>query len=289
MPHVDAFTLLLVDRALRGVGTLLFAVVLIGLLRDERWRNPLSQLDFTGKGPGLVHLVGVLVVFFGLALGVSWAAGIDPELSRVHGSHDWHLAGCVEDGAKLAASGLIVLILQRYRPFRNGVGPRSRLPGLLGAGGAAVLIILAITGLQLQTGQTVWRWLEPEAQQPIHPVLEAFERTSWGHWGVLQLTIAAVIVAPIAEELFFRGLLLQTLWRYLGHAWLAITLSGVAFGLIHHRQPQDVLPLITMGVILGYVRVRYRSLPACILAHSLFNARTVLFALLCPETARSGW
>ena len=262
MPHVDAFTLLLVDRALRGVGTLLFAIVLIGWLRDEHWRNPLSQLDFTGKGPGLVHVVGVLVTFFGLALAMSRLIGIDADALEVRGSH---------------------------RPCRAGGGPRSGLLGLLGAGGAAVLIILAITGLQLQTGQTVWRWLEPEAQQPVHSVLEALERSTWRHWGVLQLTIAAVVVAPIAEELFFRGLLLQTLWRYLGHAWLAIALSGAAFGLIHHQQPQDVLPLITMGVILGYVRVQYRSLPTCILVHALFNARTMLFALLNPETARSSW
>jgi membrane protease YdiL (CAAX protease family) len=44
-----------------------------------------------------------------------------------------------------------------------------------------------------------------------------------------------------------------------------------------------------MGVILGYVRVRYRSLTACILIHALFNGRTMLFAWLNPELVRSGW
>ncbi|MBU0616183.1 MAG: CPBP family intramembrane metalloprotease, partial [Planctomycetes bacterium] len=140
-----------------------------------------------------------------------------------------------------------------------------------------------------QTGQIVWRWLEPGAEQPIHAVLEAVEKSAWGLGGIAQLTLAAIVVAPIAEELFFRGLLLQTIWRYLGHAWLAIVLSGAAFGFIHHEQPQDVLPLVTMGVILGYVRVRYRSLPACVLMHALFNARTMAFVLLNPEMVRSGW
>ena len=44
-----------------------------------------------------------------------------------------------------------------------------------------------------------------------------------------------------------------------------------------------------MGVILGYVRLRYRSLPACILVHALFNARTMVFALLNSEMVRSNW
>ena len=44
-----------------------------------------------------------------------------------------------------------------------------------------------------------------------------------------------------------------------------------------------------MGVVLGYVRLRYRSLSACILTHVLFNARTMLFALLNPELVRGGW
>jgi membrane protease YdiL (CAAX protease family) len=46
---------------------------------------------------------------------------------------------------------------------------------------------------------------------------------------------------------------------------------------------------VTMGVILGYVRVRYRSLPACILIHALFNARTMVLVLLNPEMVRSNW
>ncbi|MFQ5805987.1 MAG: lysostaphin resistance A-like protein, partial [Phycisphaerae bacterium] len=190
---------------------------------------------------------------------------------------------------KLATCVLIVTILRRHRPFRAGVGPRLGPRGVLAVSLAAALIIMPISYLQQQTGQIVWRWLDPDAQPPIHAVLEALESSAWGSWGTVQLSIAAVVVAPLGEELFFRGLLLQAIWGYLRHAWLAITLSGVAFGLIHNQQPQDVLPLITMGVILGYVRVRYRSLTVCILAHALFNARTMAFVLLNPETARSLW
>ena len=47
------------------------------------------------------------------------------------------------------------------------------------------------------------------------------------------------------------------------------------------------LPLMTLGVLLAYVRVRFRSLTACVVAHAVFNARTMAFALLNPEMIRA--
>jgi membrane protease YdiL (CAAX protease family) len=184
---------------------------------------------------------------------------------------------------------LILLILRRHRWHRVDPGIRSEPFGLLIAGGVAVLVLLPVTSLQLRMGQIIWHWLEPGALQPTHAVLEALQNTAWGPWGAVQLSISAIVVAPIAEELLFRGLLLQSVWGYVGNVWLAVVLSGVVFGLIHGDVPQSVLPLATMGVVLGYVRVRYRSLTACILAHALFNARTMAFVLLNPEMARGSW
>ncbi len=293
MLAVGEFTLLLIDTGLHCFGVIVFAAVAFRWARSGAWRNPLEPLDLPADGPGLGHLLAVFAAYVGLAFGLGImlvrAGQIDQTEAQLTGSHDWHLARCIEDAARLAACLLIIVILRHYRAFRTpgafALGPF----GVVGVACGAVLIILPIVYLQLQMGQVVWWWLEPDAEQPIHPVLEAVETSVWGPWGAVQLTLGAVVAAPIAEELLFRGLLLQTLWRYLGHAWLAIVLSGLAFGLIHHEQPQDVLPLVTMGVILGYVRVRYRSLPACILIHALFNARTMVFVLLNPEMVRSNW
>jgi membrane protease YdiL (CAAX protease family) len=288
MLPVDELTLLLVDTALLSVGALLLGAVLTHLIRSGQWHNPLTKLDFTGHGPSLIHVIGLFVAFYLLVLILVRSAQIDPEALQISGSHDWHLANCLEAAAKLAVCVLILLILHRHRSFRAGAGRRRGPHVLLGVSGVAALIILPISHLQLEMGQIVWHWLEPNASQPVHAVLEALEDSAWGPWGTVQLSIAAIVVAPIAEELFFRGLLLQALWRHLGHAWPAAVLSGVAFGLIHVQLPQTVLPLATMGVILGYVRVRYRSLTACVLTHALFNTHTMLFALLNPEMLRSG-
>jgi membrane protease YdiL (CAAX protease family) len=292
MLTVGESTLLLIDIGLHCAGVFVFAVVAFRWSRSGAWRNPLEPLALVGGGPGLEHLIGVFAAYVALAFGLGSllvsTGQIDPAAAQIRGTSDWHVAQCIDAGARLAVCVLIVTVLRRHRSF-SVLGDRPLgLVGTVGVGCGAVLVILPVAYLQLQMGQIIWLWLEPGAEQPMHAVLEAIQTTAWGAAGIVQLTITAVVVAPIAEELFFRGLLLQTIWRYSGHAWLAIVLTGVTFGLIHHEQPQDVLPLVTMGVILGYVRVRYRSLPACALVHALFNARTMIFVLLDPESARSG-
>ena len=289
MVVVSEVTLLLIDTTLRGAGTCFLALVAFRWYRDGSWRNPLEPLTFTGAGPTIGHVLGVLAAYFLLAMSLLRLANVDSELVQLSGSHAWHVAQSIDAGVKLVLSAVILAILHGYKPFRADNRASLGLPGLLGVSLVTVLIILPVAYLQLQTGQIVWYWLRPAAAQPIHAVLEALESSAWGDWGIVQLTVIAVIVAPLAEELFFRGLLLQTLWRYLDHAWLAIVLSGVLFGLIHHEQPQDVIPLVTMGIILGLVRVRYRSLWVCVAIHGLFNARTMTFVLLNPDLARASW
>ncbi len=289
MPTASESTLLLIDTAMLCAGVLIFGLVAVRWAQSGAWRNPLEPLALPGDGPTLGHLLVVFAAYLLLGFGLLRAAGIDPDAVQRIGSHDWHLAQCIDAGARLAVCVLIVAILRRHRSFGTRAIPTLGVAGTAAVGCGAVLVLLPIANLQLLLGQIVWLWLEPGATQPVHPVLEALDTSAWGGGGIVQLTLAAVVVAPIAEELFFRGLLLQLIWRYLGHAWLAITMSGAAFGLIHCQQPQAVLPLVTMGLLLGYVRVRYRSLPACILVHMLFNARTMAYVLLNPELARSGW
>ena len=86
--------------------------------------------------------------------------------------------------------------------------------------------------------------------------------------------ITASIAAPLFEELMFRGFLLPSLTRYLP-VWGAIVISGLIFA-IAHLSLSEVLPLATLGVILGIVYTRSRNLLAPMLLHSLWNSGTLL-------------
>jgi membrane protease YdiL (CAAX protease family) len=79
-----------------------------------------------------------------------------------------------------------------------------------------------------------------------------------------------VILAPFAEELFFRGFLYQGVRRRLGVAWGAV-ISAAIFGLAH-IYPLLWVPIGVLGYVLAKVFERRRSLLANMIGHGLFNA-----------------
>lgn len=262
-----------------GCGALAYGV---RLLISPRRRNPLADVAAPLAAPGPVEILAVLFGYFLLV--PTFLQALRPEDLQTPGSHGWHLAQSADASAKLLLSFLMIFLLfsPRGADGRAEVPPprwfRSVALGLVG-----MLLIAPVCLLQLQMTESLWRRFQPDLVPPVHAVLEALRDSQWGGWGRAQLLVIAVIVAPLAEELFFRGMVLGWIWAATRRAWLAVVVSGAAFGLMHFTQPQDVLPLATFGVLLGYLRVRYRSLGACVLAHAFFNGRTMCIALLAPE------
>lgn len=95
--------------------------------------------------------------------------------------------------------------------------------------------------------------------------------------GVVLLVLVVVFVAPVVEEIFYRGLLLRSLERRMGPGW-ALALSSTLFGLAHLQLLQ--LPaLIMFGVVAGALAQRHGRLGPAIFAHIAFNAVTVAVLL----------
>jgi CAAX protease family protein len=98
-----------------------------------------------------------------------------------------------------------------------------------------------------------------------------------GSWGIVLLVLIVVIGAPIAEELFFRGLVLRAFERSVGTAW-AVVISSVAFGLTHFEGIQTPA-LCAFGVVLALLVVRTGRLGTAVVAHMTFNAVSVIYLL----------
>lgn len=97
------------------------------------------------------------------------------------------------------------------------------------------------------------------------------------------IALALLPVQTTAEEVFFRGWLLQWFGQRLGGIWTLSILSGVMFSLPHLLNPEAVDALLpaffgygVIGFALGWVTVRDRSLEIAIGAHAANN----LFAAL---------
>jgi hypothetical protein len=93
----------------------------------------------------------------------------------------------------------------------------------------------------------------------------------------------AAIAAPVFEEIIFRGFLLPSLTRYLP-VWGAIGASALLFA-VAHLNVSEVLPLATLGAVLGFVYTRSRNLLAPMLLHSLWNSGTLLSLFILGSAA----
>ncbi len=89
--------------------------------------------------------------------------------------------------------------------------------------------------------------------------------------------LAAIIVAPICEELFFRGFLFRGLLCGMS-LWPAILVSSLLFA-VAHTDLGSFIPLLLIGIALAYARWRSRSLWPSVAIHTINNLVAALFIL----------
>lgn len=83
------------------------------------------------------------------------------------------------------------------------------------------------------------------------------------------ILVGVVLLAPVGEELLFRGVLFQALRRRVP-PWPAMGLSGLVFGLIH-LEPIAVVGTFPLGMYLAWLFHRRGTLVSPIVAHLVFN------------------
>ena len=116
--------------------------------------------------------------------------------------------------------------------------------------------------------------VKPEEQEAIQAMRSA---VFWLDRGALGAT--AIVVAPLAEEMLFRGILYPAI-KDRGYPGLAIWLSAFLFALMH-LNVMIFLPLMALAIVLTLLYEKTNNLMAPIAAHSLFNALN--FIRLCLD------
>ena len=97
--------------------------------------------------------------------------------------------------------------------------------------------------------------------------------------------LTLLVIAPVAEELVFRGAVQETLLRHLNGrpvagALAANVLTALAIAAVHAALRPDMLAGLTLlpSLLVGWVYQRQRRLAPCIALHALFNAAWLLRA-----------
>lgn len=143
----------------------------------------------------------------------------------------------------------------------------------------AVVGTYALVFIPLNVLAILWQWvlegllgLETLPQEPVEAFRLAVEAGDWE--GVAYRVVAAALVAPLCEEVLFRGLLeggLRTSWGRTAALWgTSLVFAAVHFSLF------AFVPLLALGLILGWLRQTTGSLAPSIAFHALFNSVSLL-------------
>jgi membrane protease YdiL (CAAX protease family) len=166
----------------------------------------------------------------------------------------------LEDAALIAAALVFASLRGRPRPAQFGL----RAPRVLRALGWALLGAVAYFAFSV-----AWQnLLDLHEKDNLPQQLGADRSTS----ALVAVVVLVCVVAPIAEELFFRGFFFSALRRWSG-PWVAAALTGLVFGAAHAvGSPIGFLvPLAFLGFVLSVVRWRTGSLYPGIAMHALNN------------------
>lgn len=131
----------------------------------------------------------------------------------------------------------------------------------------------SVMGLCSEIASTL---LQPWTPKSL-PIEEFFKSPASGYL----LAGFGVLVAPLVEELFFRGFLYPAVERWTGSATSIIITAG-AFAAMHGTQLAyawaPLLVLFSVGLVLTIIRARSGSVAACVIVHMGYNL--VLFVML---------
>ena len=141
-------------------------------------------------------------------------------------------------------------------------------------------LVMAAIVLTIRSGKMIWG---PDFEMPQHKQLELLARYSQLSLRILIFVVAAV-VAPVLEELLFRGLFQTAIRSFLSDlqwpqsAWLSIAASSALFAAAHANAGHWPA-LFVLSLCMGYSYEKSGSLFRPILIHALFNGMNVLAVL----------
>lgn len=210
--------------------------------------------------PNIIQSIGLLIAVSLLIFALSVVGGIAAAILE---------SPFADDPGALAIVNLIAIGLALLWAFRKTGAPFAEVFPLTPAT-MSFLFPMALTlvggAVLLSEADNLFRTVLPMPPWLAEVFLRLYgEGTS--RWGSI---LALVIVAPLSEELLFRGLILRGFLRQYS-VRKAIIVSAVLFGFFH-LNPWQFLGASVLGMLFAWSFVRTASLIPCLFGHALYNA-----------------
>ena len=122
---------------------------------------------------------------------------------------------------------------------------------------------------------TWFQEMMPELPNLAEQEFDMILRDRWGYFAV-------GLLAPVCEELVFRGAVMRTLLHWTSRHWVAIAFSAVFFALIH-ANPAQMPHAFIVGLLLGWLYYRTDSIVPGIVYHWVNNSVAYVIYNLYPD------
>lgn len=166
-----------------------------------------------------------------------------------------------------AVIGLIVFGIWYFKSYVK-TGPKLKFSQVFGVKS----LVAAIAGslgffFAINAALTLAEMLIPWAMEEYHQLVEL---SGLGSDTVITV-VYAICLGPILEELVFRGVVFSFLEKSNIKPVFTILITAVLFGFVHMNIVQGVYAA-ALGIFLGFMRYKYRSIMITILAHIVLNS-----------------
>lgn len=260
--------------------------------------------------PSMAYRVLQAVGFYAAQYGTERVAGLKPDTPDSSRFMLW--AVVIAFPFQLLSVYGLLWHTSRVKPWEIGFPGRNLRKQLLQGLGFAVVLIPVVYGVNWLTLEAI-RWLGTEPQEHGFTKLyrEGLRPIEW-----LLLLVAAIVVAPVWEELFFRGLIQplvtaegwQTHWGVMGvgigiaflhgsgagvaavvttglwwvlpSRWRGIYAGAVLFAFVHSSAWPSPIPLMLLALGLG--RLACNGLTGAIMLHAMFNGVACVMLIRTP-------
>ncbi|MFT4176581.1 MAG: type II CAAX endopeptidase family protein [Luteolibacter sp.] len=214
--------------------------------------------------------VGALIAVFLLMALSSIQAGKDPSLKITPDSL------VISIVFQFVLAGIVTAVVATRMPVRRWLGLRwEKWPWIFLIAPACVVFMWVIFGGLQAFGYM--EWIQSLGAEPAQEAVKLLQ-TSNDPWTLGLMALAAVIVAPLCEEIVFRGYLYPVAKKYAG-PWIAAIFSAVVFSCAHGNL-MALFPLALLGLLLVFLYEKTGSIWSVIAVHFCFNGATVLIQIL---------
>jgi membrane protease YdiL (CAAX protease family) len=240
-PAMPEFRISWLDFSL-SIWALFFLFVALSMIA-QKWLLPPGALD-------QMHHVGDLswrVIFYGFVIQITFV---------------------------VILLGIKISFALDFLPDRNLEGTRSTAASLM-AGAEMLLRYFPLLWVVSFAWVEILKWVGADlSMQEAVSLLVQVEHPA----KLAVVILTSILIAPILEELLFRGFILRVLSDKMTF-WVANTLTSAFFAVMHFNLP-SLFPIFTLSFLLGLLVRRTGDIRTAISMHACFNSYSVIFILI---------